>query len=176
MDSIDPEKLKTINPNNDKNEANTLNNQKCEVCSEPKNLITCETCRNSFHMRCINLKTIPNKFDCSECIHNSINNETKLSGSPPSNQDPKINGSLNKLNSFELKQRSSKKDLLGYTNTKKPKRERDLGANSFTKSFSYREGFDKEFESSLLNKDRGDKVFNLTIKIFHLFFIQTLSF
>ncbi len=171
MDSFNQEKLIIPYGDNNKNEAKLVNKQNCEICCEPNNLISCDICKNSYHIRCLNLKTNPNKYYCSECIQNSINNETKLSESPP-HVDCKTISNLNRFNSFEFKQRSSKKDLLAYTNTKKHKRERDYATTSFSNSFFSREALDKELESSLLNKER-DKVL---IYLFYLNISSVLNF
>lgn len=155
MDSKDPDSRKINLSITDKEESKPINNQTCFFCLESKNIYLCETCKISYHMRCLihNSKIIPNKINCSECTHTAINNDTKLSDSPSYQESKTISNPI-KLNSFELKQRSSRKDLLGYSSIKKSKKEKETGITSISNSFSYKEGLDKEFDNNNINRER----------------------
>lgn len=52
--------------------AKTLTNKQipyqiCEVCYQPRGLLLCQICKNNYHMKCLQISTIPLNFICPTC-------------------------------------------------------------------------------------------------------------
>jgi len=151
MENNEFNKIKLFNSIFKKYDGKSITNQTCEICFETKNLLICENCKNYYHMHCLRINIIPIKFNCPECKENfKIKDYNNFES--PSIFESKT--ALNKLNSFEFKQRSFKKDNITTYSTKKGKRERELSQISFSQSLSFKDNIDKEIENSYFNREK----------------------
>lgn len=52
----------------------------CDICRDPGDLIRCKTCSKCYHLECVSLQTLPEKWSCNNCLNSdgSVNNHLKI--------------------------------------------------------------------------------------------------